>query len=131
MWSYIGFIFIIYVCRPEVVDLLRQTVRRIGGIPQYALVQAIVEGEQYPAIFNEKIRRRSQYEVKYRNERYTITGIACVPVSKEIQSPEAAVVEGGLNYSYVIIRLTPEKDYEYGCQIIITGKEREPDRRQR
>jgi len=103
---------------------LRQTGRRIGGIPQYFLILGIPEEEKYPAICNEKIRRRSPYTFRYSSERYTITGIACLPVSKEIQSPEAEVVEGGLNQSHVAIRLTPYKDYEYGCHVIITGRER-------
>jgi len=111
--------------------LLRQTGRRIGGIPDCILIEGIVDGETYPAIRNEKIRRHSKYTFKHRDERYTITGIACVPLSKEIQSPEAEVVKGGLNESYVEISLTPVKEYEYGCQIIITGKERQPDSPQR
>ena len=87
--------------------------------------------EEYPVILNKKIRRLSQYKFEYRDERYTIIGIACIPLSTEMQSPEAEVVEGGINHSYVAIRLTPEKEYEYGCQVIIKGKERQPDYRQR
>jgi len=52
-------------------------------------------------------------------------------VSKEIQSPEAEVVEGGVNESHVAIRLKPEQEDQYGCHIIITGKERQPHRQQR
>jgi hypothetical protein len=58
-------------------------------------------------------------------------GIACLPLEKNIQSPEAEVVEGGLNENHVSIRLTPQKDYEYAFHIIITGKKRQPHRRQR
>ena len=111
--------------------MLRQTGRRIGGIPQHLLHEGIPGEEEYTVILNKKIRNRSRYTFKYHDERYTITGIACLPLSKESQSPEAEVVEGGLNESYVTIRLTPEKEYEYGCHIIITGKERQPDCRQR
>jgi hypothetical protein len=118
-------------CRPDVVDLIRQSWRKFGGIPKHCLVPAIPGGERDPTIHNEKIHRRSQYTFKHDNERYTITGIACIPLSTEIQAPKAQVVEGGLNKSYVHILLTPEKEYEYGCQIIITGKERQPDCRQR
>jgi len=52
-------------------------------------------------------------------------------VSKEIQSPDAEVVKGGLNHSYVAIRLTPYKEYEYACHIGIIGKELQPHRPQR
>jgi hypothetical protein len=83
-------------------------------------------------IFEERIHLRSQYDFKYSSdEEYTITAIACVPVSKEMQSPEVEVVEGGINHSYVYLRLKPEKGYEYCCQIIISGKPREQHRRQR
>jgi hypothetical protein len=76
----------------------------------------------------EQIRRLSQYKFKYSDERYTITGISCLPVNKEMQSPEAEVVEGGLNHSCVAIHLAPQKEYEYACYIFITGKERQPHR---
>jgi len=111
--------------------LLRLTTRRIGGVPYHFLIDGIRGEGKYPAIRNEKIRRRSQFTFKHSDERYTITGIACLPVSTEIQSPEAEVVEGGLNQSFVSIRLTPEEEGQYGCRIVITGKEREPDCRQR
>jgi len=120
-----------FVCRPDVIDLLRQTGRRFGGIPQHYLVLGNPEEGTYPAIYNEKFGRSSPYTFKYTNERYTITGIACLPVSKEMQSPEAEVVDGGLNHSHVVIRLKPEKEYNYACQIIITGRERQPHCRQR
>ena len=111
--------------------MLRLTTRRIGGVPYHFLIDGIRGEGKYPAIRNEKIRRRSQFTFKHSDERYTITGIACLPVSTEIQSPEAEVVEGGLNQSFVSIRLTPEEEGQYGCRIVITGKEREPDCRQR
>jgi len=108
---------------------LRQTGRRFGGIPQYSFIEGVPDEEKYPAIYNKKIFRRSSFTFTYSDERYTITGIACLPVSKDVQSPEAEVVKGGINQSHVSIRLTPYKEYEYGCHIIITGKELEPHRR--
>ena len=109
-----------------------QTGRRIRGIPQYCLIEGIPPDEEmYPTIYNKKIRRRSQFIFRYKNERYTITGIACLPLSKEIQSPEAEVVEGGVNESHVAIRLKPEQEDQYGCHIIITGEDRQPHRQQR
>jgi len=121
----------VYVCRPDDIDIVWPAGRRTG-IPQYSLVEGIPPGEKkYPAIFNEKISRRSPYTFRYSNEECTITGIACLPVSKEIQSPDADVVEGGLNHSYVAIRLNPQLEDEYACQIIITGIERQPHRWQR
>jgi len=100
-------------------------------IPQHSLTEGTPGEGKYTAIRDEKILRRSPFTFKHSDERYTITGIACLPVSTEIQSPEAEVVEGGLNQSFVAIRLTPEEEGQYGCRIIITGKERQPHRRQR
>jgi len=123
--------FVVYVCRPDIKDLLRQTGSRNGVSLQYYLVVGIPEQKKYLALCKEKITRRSQYTFKYRNELYIITGIACLPLSKEYQSPDAEIVTGGVNHCYVVIRLTPEKEYEYACEIIITGKKRQPHRRQR
>jgi len=50
-------------------------------------------------------------------ERYTVTAIACFPVSEGIQSPEAEVVAGALNLSCVTA-VTPEVVDEYRCRII-------------
>jgi hypothetical protein len=100
-------------------------------VPHHSLTEGTPGHGKYPAICDEEIFRFSPFPFKYRNERYTITGIACIPVSEEIQSPEAAVVEGGVNQSYVTILLKPEEQGQYGCRIIITGKERQPHRQQR
>jgi len=102
------------------------------GIPQCALIEGSPPKEgRYPTIYEGEICHRSPYTFRYSDERYAITGIACLPVSEEMQSPEAQVVEGGLNESYVIIRLTPQEDYEYACHITLTGRERQPHCRQR
>jgi hypothetical protein len=123
-------LYLWFVCRPDAEDLLRQT-GRFGRIPQPYLVLGVPLEGKCPTIYKEKVVRSSLYTFKYTNERYTITGIACLPVSKEIQSLEAEVVDGGLNHSYVAIRLRPEKEYNYACEIIITGRLRQPHRRQR
>ena len=123
--------FIAHVCRPDILDLSLPTERSVRRIPQHSLFQGTPGEEKYPSIREEKILRRSPFTFRHSNERYTITGIACVPLSEEIQSPEAEVVEGGLNESYVAIRLTPEEEGQYGCRIIVTGKERQPHRRER
>jgi hypothetical protein len=45
-------------------------------------------------------------------------------VGTEIQSPEAEVVEGGVDESNVTVRLKPEKEGQYGCRIIFMGEGR-------
>ena len=123
--------FIAYVCRPDILDLSQNIERRFRNIPQHSLKQGIHGVDKCPAIRNEEIFRRSPFTFRHSDERYTITGIACLPVSEEIQSPEAEVVEGGVNESHVAIRLKPEQEGQYGCHIIIAGKERQPHRQQR
>jgi hypothetical protein len=123
-------IFITYVYRPDVVDLWQRNERRFRRIPQNSLVEAI-PGEEENAIRDEKVLRSSPFTFRHSDERYTITGIACIPLSSEIQSPEAEVIEGGLSESYVSIHLTPEERGQYGCRIIICGKKRETPRQQR
>ena len=123
--------FIAYVCRPEIVDLSLGTEKSSRRIPQHSLCERTPEEETYPSIREEEIHRRSPFTFTHSDEQYTITRIECVPVSAEIQSPEAEVVDGGVNQSFVAIRLTPEVEGQYGCRIIISGKERQPDRPQR
>ena len=108
-----------------------QIERMCRKIPQHSLTEGAPGAEKYPSIRDEEIFRLSPFTFRHSDERYTITGIACLPLSEEIQSPEAEVVEGGLNESYVAIRLTPEEEGQYGCRIIVTGKERQPHRRER
>jgi hypothetical protein len=105
--------------------------RKYRRIPQNSLTLGTPGEEEYPAIRDEEILRLSPFTFRHSDERYTVTGIACLPLSTKIQSPEAEVVAGGLNESSVTIRLTPEEEGQYGCRIIITGKERQPHRRQR
>lgn len=61
--------------------------------------------------------------MQHRDPRYTITGIACVPLEIGIPSPEAEVIEGGLNYDHVTLLLTPLEEGEWGCDIAICGVE--------
>jgi hypothetical protein len=60
--------------------------------------------------------------VRYSDPTDTITGIACVPVSAEIQSPEAKITEGGINYKFVTIELTPVDEGQWACDIAICAK---------
>ena len=52
----------------------------------------------------------------------TVTGIACVPVDEQTQSPEAEVIEGGINYSHVTIRLTPVDEGNWQCNVALCTK---------
>jgi hypothetical protein len=43
-------------------------------------------------------------------------------VNKETQSPEAEVIEGGVNYNHVTIRLTPLEEGTWACDVAICTK---------
>ena len=47
------------------------------------------------------------YTFRYIHPTDTIKGIACIPVNEETHSPEAVVIEGGINYNHATICLTP------------------------
>ena len=113
------------VCRSDCVDNSRRIYRKIVNDPQPYLVRRIPCLVDDREISWERICRRSQYTFEYSDEGYTITGIACLPVSEEIQSPEPEVVTGGLNQSYVSIRLIPQMGQPYSCEIIIRGIEKQ------
>jgi hypothetical protein len=59
--------------------------------------------------------------IRYRNATNIITGIVCVPVDTETQSPQAEVIEGGVNCKHVTIRLTPVQSGKWACDITIRG----------
>jgi hypothetical protein len=57
--------------------------------------------------------------VKYRLKEGKITGFSCTPVSTGIDTPEYDLVEGGLNYNHIHIRLTPVDEGRWGCDVHI------------
>ena len=67
--------------------------------------------------------RHQPYNVRYRNETNAITGIACMPVDEETQSPEAEVTEGGVGYNHVTLRLTPVEEGRWACDVTFCIKE--------
>ena len=62
------------------------------------------------------------FTYRYSHPTATITAIACVPVSSDIQSPDPEIIEGGINYKSVTIRLTPAKQGNWECNITICAK---------
>ena len=82
-------------------------------------------------MYRQLVVRESQepYTFTYSHPTDTITAIACVTVSAEIQLPGAEVTEGGINCKSVTIRLTPVKKGKWACEITICTKpsEAKPD----
>ena len=77
-----------------------------------------IEGE---TVYKQQFIRELQqpYDVKYKLQEGKISGFSCTPVSAEINTPEYDVVEGGINYDHVHIRLTPHDGGQWGCVIHI------------
>jgi hypothetical protein len=110
------------VCRPDCIDWWKRTERSFRKIPQCGLVEGTTE--ELNTLYDGRIGRQSRqpYHFEYSKPGYTFTGIACLPVSAEIQSPEAEVTKGGLNCSSVTIRLTPVEEGEWSCRVLVCGK---------
>jgi hypothetical protein len=89
--------------RQNVNEETRQNVNK--EIPQCRLIEGVAkEGGR------QEVLRYSQepYTFRYSHPTDTITGIACVPLSAEIQSPEAEVIEGDIVYKQEVLRYSQE-----------------------
>jgi hypothetical protein len=95
-----------------------------GKVPQSKLVEGVPE--MGGIVYKKHIIDYSEesYDVEYCDSEYTITGLTCVPVDEETQSPNARVIEGGINRNHVTIRLTPVESGKWGCDVVICGKRR-------
>jgi len=85
----------------------------IAGVPEEGAIdhqQRIVRVSNKP------------YTFRYRHPTDTITGIACTPVDEETQSPEAEVIDGGVNFNHVTMRLTPVEEGKWACDVAFFTK---------
>ena len=86
----------------------------------------LIEGvpEEGGLAYKQQVHRSSHqpYTFRYSHPTDTITGIACIPVDGETQSPEAQVLEGGINYNHVTICLTPVEEGSWACDVAICTK---------
>ena len=66
---------------------------------------------------------RSPYLVDYRmrHESQVITAMSVLPMNENLQSPEVEIIEGGVNWRHVKMRLTPASEGRWGCDIKICG----------
>jgi len=60
------------------------------------------------------------YEFEFHNPSHIITGIACGPHDDKTSSAEVEVVDGGIKYHHVVIRLSPVEG-PWACSIEISG----------
>jgi hypothetical protein len=105
-----------YIYRSDASDL-----RNSNKIPQCQFIEGCQESG---TVLNQQLVVRWSREpstARYSDPTNIITGIACVPVDAETQSPEAEVIEGGVNYSHVTIRLSPVESGKWACDITIRG----------
>ena len=88
----------------------------------WCLRNRLVEGtaEERDALHDKTISRRSPdpFDYEYGKPGYTFSGISCLPVSREIQSPDAELIKGGINCSCVTIRLMPVEEGEWACRVV-------------
>ena len=80
--------------------------------------------KSHKIIFKQIVRRGTMtpYEFKFYDPSHIITGIACGPQDDKTSSPEAEVVDGGIKYHHVVIRLSPVEG-PWACSIEISGTE--------
>jgi hypothetical protein len=63
------------------------------------------------------------YTFKFHDPAHVITGIACGPKDDKTSSPEAEVVDGGVGFRHVVIRLSPVQNGAWACCVQINGVE--------
>jgi hypothetical protein len=92
-------------------------------VPQCRLIEGLPN--EGCIAYKQQVERWSfkPYTFKYTHPTAIITGIACVPVDEETQSPEAEVIDGGVNYNHVTICLTPVNKGRWACDVAICTKE--------
>ena len=81
--------------------------------------------QSHTVIYKQIVRRATMtpYEFKFDDPTHIITGIACVPQDDKTSSPEAEIVDGGINRHHVVIRLSPVEKGRWACSIEISGIE--------
>jgi hypothetical protein len=91
-------------------------------VPQCRFTEGVAEEDGI--VYRRQVVRVSPepYSFVYTPQTGKITGIACVPVDAETQSPEAEVIAGGIHYNYVTLRLTPVEEGRWACDVVICIK---------
>ena len=77
-------------------------------------------------VYHRKVRHtsyREPYGLEITCPSATITGIVCWPLTDKVQSPEATVESGGLNYKHVRIYLRPTEKGEWAFDLAISAEE--------
>ncbi|KAJ9577338.1 hypothetical protein L9F63_006082 [Diploptera punctata] len=66
---------------------------------------------------------RDPYIISHRleHESQIITGISVLPLNKDVQAPEVEILEGGINWRDVKLRLTVVGEGRWACHIQICG----------
>ena len=107
------------VCRPHFEDWWNRSFRRTG---QLRLIDGILN--EHSVLQDRTIGGESgkPYDYKCNKPGYIFTGISCLPVNREIPSPNAEVIEGGINCSSVKIPLTPVVTGEWACRVVVYGR---------
>jgi hypothetical protein len=72
----------------------------------------------------QRISKKGPCTVKFTHFSANISGISCRPVKNEdIQSPEATVTDGGINWKHANIYLEPTQKGQWGFDLSISVEE--------
>jgi len=98
----------------------------LGRLPvsQCSYIDVDPDIKSHKIIFKKIVRRGTMtpYEFEFHNPSHIITGIACGPHDDKTSSAEVEVVDGGIKYHHVVIRLSPVEG-PWACSIEISGIE--------
>ena len=99
----------------------------LGGpreLEQCSYLDVDEDVKSHKIICKQIVRRGTMtpYVFKFCDPSHIITGIACGPQDDKTSSPELEVVDGGIKYHHVVIRLSPVQG-PWACCIEISGIE--------
>jgi hypothetical protein len=115
-------------------EFWRQHLRAVGvwlgwleppPVSQCSFVDADPNAQSHKVIYKQTVWRSTMtpYTFKFHDPAHVITGIACVPQDDKTSSPEAEVVDGGVGFRHVVIRLSPVQKGAWACSVQINGVE--------
>jgi hypothetical protein len=91
------------------------------NVPHNMFVEGII-GERdvvYRQAVSRSTYRSCSMKHQLRHPSQVITGISCLQLDKDLQSPEVEISKGGINCNNVTICLTPVQEGKWGCNITI------------
>ncbi|PSN36287.1 hypothetical protein C0J52_26026 [Blattella germanica] len=96
--------------------------RAYPQVPQCSYVEGVPDLGNL--LYKQEVNRWSKkpHVLRFHQPSSVITGIACRPKDKTLPSPEAEVLEGGVNFDHVTLQLTPVDEGHWSCVIDVCGR---------